>query len=89
MEATVGVVGSCANEQGPGCRHIAEMKPGGAVVFTISLLPLASILILLLQVGVGVLVYIGLAVLLRLDVAMMGVNFIKGKLRKGKKAEEN
>lgn len=61
----------------------------GGVVFAISLLPLASIWVLLLQIGVGVLVYIGLAVLLKLEVAMIGLNFIKGKLRKGKKAGKN
>ena len=54
----------------------------GGVVFAIGLLPLASIWILLLQIGVGVLLYFGLALVLRLEIAMIGVNFIKAKLGK-------
>lgn len=62
----------------------------GCGVYALGLLTIPSIWLLLMQIFVGIIIYFGMAVLLKLEAAQLGLNLIKAKLGKHKetKSEE-
>lgn len=62
----------------------------GCGVYALGLLSIPSIWLLLIQIFAGVIIYFGMALLLKLEAAKLGLNLIKSKLRKHKeiKSEE-
>ena len=59
----------------------------GGAVYALGLLPVASIWLLIIQISAGVIIYFGMAILLRMEVARLGLDFIKTKILKRKKKQ--